>query len=210
MIQGSRLSAQCSWHHSLWLPQGLLSKFIKGKDSQPNRCRNVRGSFTCHIELMNFFLHLCETGEFIQHSFIQQVCTEWLWCTWHHTKHQGAGREGARPLETCPSRHRRLVLDLERRGWEQPGADLTLGKTRGFTSPTATCLLCADLHFFISDLETPLKHANDIPIQRQKTMPSATSLSAVPKIISPTVHAHSDLLSHINSSSNDRFFGSSL
>lgn len=37
-------------------------------------------------------------------------------------------------------------------------------------------------------------------------MPSATRLSAFPKIISPTVHAHSDLLSKINSSSNDRFF----
>ena len=41
-------------------------------------------------------------------------------------------------------------------------------------------------------------------------MPSATHLSAVPQIISPTVPAHSDLLSKINSSSNDGFFGSSL
>lgn len=59
------------------------------------------------------------------------MCTEWLWCTWHYTKHQGPGRERARSLETCPSRHRHLLLDLERRGWEQPGADLTLKKTRG-------------------------------------------------------------------------------
>ena len=84
------------------------------------------------------------------------------------------------------------------------------GKRGEFTSPTATCLLCADLHFLINDLETPLKHANDIPIQRQKNMPSATHLSAVTQIISPTVYTHSDLLSKINSSSNDRFFGFSL
>lgn len=68
---------------------------------------------------------------FIQHSFIQQVCTEWLWCTWHYTKHWGPSREWARPLETRLSRHWCLRLDLERWGWEQPGVDLAPGKMRG-------------------------------------------------------------------------------
>lgn len=130
-IQGSRLPAPRSFHHSMWLSQGLLSKFIKGMDSQSNRCRNVRGSFTCHIELMNIFLQVCETEEFIQYSFIQQVCTEWLWWSWHCSKHWGPSRELTRPLEICLSRHRRLLLDLGRRRWERPGVDLAPGKTRG-------------------------------------------------------------------------------
>lgn len=51
----------------------VLNKFMKGKDSQSNRCRNVRESSTCHIELMNIFLQVCETEEFNIHSFNKYV-----------------------------------------------------------------------------------------------------------------------------------------
>lgn len=85
--------------------------------------------------------------------------------------------------EPDPWKHARPDIDVLCLTWRGMGGSNQVliwlwGKQGEFTSPMATCLLCADLHFFISGLETPLKHANDIPIQRQKTMPSATRLSA--------------------------------
>lgn len=112
---------------------------MKGEDSQPNRCRNMRASFTCHIELMNLFLQVCETEEFIQHSFIQQVCTEWLWCTWHSTKRWGH-------LKTCLSRYQHLLPDLGSKVGGT-GVELAPGKMRSSNVALQPAMLHANLPF---------------------------------------------------------------
>lgn len=178
-IRGSRPPALWSFRHSRRLSQGLLSEFIKVMDYQPNRCRNLRGSLTCHFELMNLFLQVCETEEFIQHSLIQQVCIEWLWCTGHCSKHWGPSKEQARPLDTCLSRHRHLLLDLGRCGWEQPGVDLAPGKVRG--GQMLHCNLSCSVQISILDSmvwKLHLKMQMIFPYKDRKPCPPMTHLSA--------------------------------
>lgn len=131
---------------------------------------------------MNLFLQVCETEEFIQHSFIHQVRTEWLWCTWHCTKHWGPSREQDRPLETCLSRHQCLLPDSGRCGWEWPGVDLAPGKTRGvqiFPFNPSCSTQISTLWSMIWKLH--LNMWTLLLYEDRKPCPSVTCLSAAPR-----------------------------